>query len=84
MKFNNRNVFISNKAKIGKNVKIGDIAIIYYNVEIVATSLVTKNINPFSIMIGSLAKFIIDSIEIISKTLNKKYYYWIYNFESGK
>lgn len=34
MKFNNRNVFISPKAKIGQNIKIGDNATIYDNVEI--------------------------------------------------
>lgn len=34
MKFNNRNVFISEKANIGKNVKIGDNTAIYDNVKI--------------------------------------------------
>lgn len=34
MKFNNKNVFISPKAKIGNNVKIGDNTSIYDNVEI--------------------------------------------------
>lgn len=32
MKFNNRNVFISDKAKIGNNVRIGDNTLIYDNV----------------------------------------------------
>ena len=34
MKFNNRNVVISPKAKIGENVRIGDNTVIYDNVEI--------------------------------------------------
>ena len=34
MKFNNRNIFISPKAVIGKNVRIGDNTIIYDNVQI--------------------------------------------------
>ena len=33
-KFNNRNVYISSSAKIGKNVKIGDNTTIYDNVVI--------------------------------------------------
>jgi acetyltransferase-like isoleucine patch superfamily enzyme len=34
MKFNSRNVFISPKAKLGKNVQIGDNTVVYDNVEI--------------------------------------------------
>ena len=32
MKFNARNVYISSKAKLGPNVKIGDNSVIYDNV----------------------------------------------------
>ena len=43
MKFNNRNVFISSSAKIGKNVRIGDNTIIYDNVEIGDDSIVCND-----------------------------------------
>jgi acetyltransferase-like isoleucine patch superfamily enzyme len=43
MKFNNRNVYISSKAVIGKNVKIGDDTIIYDNVEIGDDSIICNN-----------------------------------------
>ena len=43
MKFNNRNVFISEKAKIGKNVKIGDNTTIYDHVEIGDNSIICND-----------------------------------------
>ncbi len=43
MKFNNRNVFISPKANIGKNVRIGDDTVIYDNVIIKDNSVVCNN-----------------------------------------
>jgi acetyltransferase-like isoleucine patch superfamily enzyme len=43
MKFNNRNVFISEKAKIGKNVKIGDNTTIYDNVIIGDNSIIAND-----------------------------------------
>lgn len=43
MKFNNRNVFISPLAKIGKNVRIGDNTIIYDNVEIGDDSVICND-----------------------------------------
>lgn len=43
MKFNNRNVYISPKAKIGANVKIGDNSVIYDNVEIGEGSIICND-----------------------------------------
>ncbi|MGG5208967.1 acyltransferase [Chryseobacterium sp. MIQD13] len=43
MKFNNRNVYISEKAKIGKNVKIGDNTVIYDNVIIGDNSIICND-----------------------------------------
>jgi acetyltransferase-like isoleucine patch superfamily enzyme len=43
MKFNNRNVYISDKAKIGFNVKIGDNSIIYDNVEIGDNTIISND-----------------------------------------
>lgn len=43
MKFNNRNVFISEKAKIGKNVKIGDNTAIYDNVIIGDNTIIAND-----------------------------------------
>jgi len=43
MKFNNRNVFISGKAVIGKNVKIGDNTVIYDNVVIGDNSIICND-----------------------------------------
>jgi len=43
MKFNNRNVFISATAEIGKNVKIGDNSVIYDNVIIGDNSVIANN-----------------------------------------
>lgn len=43
MKFNNRNVYISPKAKIGNNVKIGDDTTIYDNVIIGDNTIITNN-----------------------------------------
>lgn len=43
MKFNNKNVFISDKAKIGKNVQIGDNTTIYDNVTIGDNSIICND-----------------------------------------
>lgn len=43
MKFNNKNVFISDKAKIGNNVKIGDNTTIYDNVIIGDNSIICND-----------------------------------------
>src|SRR4051812_33992115 len=43
MKFNKRNVFISPKAHLGKNVKIGDNTSIYDNVRIGDNSIISDN-----------------------------------------
>ncbi len=43
MKFNNRNIFISPKAKIGKNVKVGDNTVIYDNVEVGDNSIICND-----------------------------------------
>ncbi|WP_312819044.1 N-acetyltransferase [Kaistella carnis] len=43
MKFNNRNVFISSKARIGENVKIGDNTIIYDNVIIGDNTIIAND-----------------------------------------
>jgi acetyltransferase-like isoleucine patch superfamily enzyme len=43
MKFNNRNVYISPKSKIGRNVKIGDNSTIYDNVEIQDDSIICND-----------------------------------------
>lgn len=43
MKFNNRNVFVSDKAIIGSNVKIGDNTCIYDNVEIRDNSIIAND-----------------------------------------
>lgn len=43
MKFNNRNIFISNKATIGNNVKIGDNTVIYDNVIIGDNSIISND-----------------------------------------
>ncbi len=43
MKFNNRNVYISEKAKIGKNVRIGDNTVIYDNVIIGDNSIICNH-----------------------------------------
>ena len=43
MKFNNRNIFISEKANIGKNVKIGDNSYIYDNVIIEDNTIISNN-----------------------------------------
>jgi acetyltransferase-like isoleucine patch superfamily enzyme len=43
MKFNNRNVFISPKANIGKNVKIGDNSAIYDNVVIKDNTIIAND-----------------------------------------
>ena len=43
MKFNNRNVYISPKAIIGKNVRIGDNTAIYDNVEIRDNSIIAND-----------------------------------------
>ncbi len=43
MKFNNRNVYISPKAKLGTNVKIGDNSSIYDNVEIGDNSIIAND-----------------------------------------
>jgi len=43
MKFNNRNVFISPKVKIGKNVKIGDNSTIYDHVVIGDNTIIAND-----------------------------------------
>ncbi len=43
MKFNNRNVFVSSKAKIGANVRIGDNATIYDNVQVGDNSIICND-----------------------------------------
>src|SRR5688572_24045432 len=43
MKFNNHNIFISPKAKIGENVRIGDNTIIYDNVVIGSNSIICND-----------------------------------------
>jgi acetyltransferase-like isoleucine patch superfamily enzyme len=43
MKFNNRNVFVSPTAKIGRNVRIGDNSAIYDNVEIGDDSIICND-----------------------------------------
>jgi acetyltransferase-like isoleucine patch superfamily enzyme len=43
MKFNNRNVFVSENAKIGANVKIGDNSVIYDNVIIGDNSVISND-----------------------------------------
>ncbi len=43
MKFNNRNVFISDKAEIGQNVKIGDNTVILDNVKIGDNSIICND-----------------------------------------
>jgi len=43
MKFNNRNVYVSPKSKIGRNVKIGDNSAIYDNVEIGDNSIICND-----------------------------------------
>ncbi len=43
MKFNNRNVFVSPKARIGKNVRIGDNSVIYDNVTIGDNSIICND-----------------------------------------
>ncbi len=43
MKFNNRNIFISPKAKMGQNVKIGDNSVVYDNVEIGDNSIIAND-----------------------------------------
>lgn len=43
MKFNNRNVYISPKAKLGSNVKIGDNTVIYDNVTIGDNSIIAND-----------------------------------------
>lgn len=43
MKFNNRNVYVSSKAKIGNNVKIGDNTVIYDNVIINDNSIIAND-----------------------------------------
>lgn len=43
MKFNNKNIFISTKAKIHEDVKIGDGTVIYDNVEIDKGTIVANN-----------------------------------------
>ena len=43
MKFNNRNVFISNTAVIGKNVKIGDNTVVYDNVYIGDNTIIAND-----------------------------------------
>ncbi|HET8804249.1 MAG TPA: DapH/DapD/GlmU-related protein [Aequorivita sp.] len=43
MKFNNKNIYISPKSKIGKNVKIGDNSIIYDNVQIGDDSVICND-----------------------------------------
>jgi acetyltransferase-like isoleucine patch superfamily enzyme len=43
MKFNNRNVHISPKSKIGRNVKVGDNSVIYDNVEIGENSIICND-----------------------------------------
>lgn len=43
MKFNNRNVFISDKAIIGDNVKIGDNTVIYDNVQIMSNTIIAND-----------------------------------------
>ncbi len=43
MKFNNRNVFVSDKAKIGANVTIGDNTTIYDNVEVGENSIICND-----------------------------------------
>ncbi len=43
MKFNNINVFVSSKAQLGKNVKIGDNTIIYDNVVIGDNTVISNN-----------------------------------------
>ena len=43
MKFNNRNVYISPKVKLGNNVRIGDNAAIYDNVEIGDNSIICND-----------------------------------------
>lgn len=43
MKFNNRNVYISEKAKIGKNVKIGDNTVIYDNVVVLDNTIIAND-----------------------------------------
>ena len=44
MKFNNRNVYISPKATIGKNVKIADNSTIYDNVEIADNTIICDHV----------------------------------------
>ena len=43
MKFNNRNVFVSPTAKIGRNVRIGDNSAIYDNVELGDDSIICND-----------------------------------------
>ncbi len=43
MKFNNKNITISSKSEIGKNVKIGDNSIIYDNVIIEDNAVICNN-----------------------------------------
>lgn len=43
MKFNNRNIFISSKSTIGKNVKIGDNTVIYDNVIVGDNSIICND-----------------------------------------
>lgn len=65
------NVLLMPGIKIGTNSLIG------------ASSVVTKNVIPFSLMIGSPAKLVMDCRDLVSKSSNQKKYPWMYNFERG-
>lgn len=93
MKFNNKNVFISKSAKIGKNVKIGDYTFIAVNCVVLpgvsagvhcligATSTVTRNVNDYTVCFGSPGKIISDIRDFEINGI--KHYPWPNNFDKG-
>ncbi len=57
--------------KVGKHCLLG------------ASSLITKDVEDFSVMIGNPAKKLCDIRKLKSKSNNNTYYPWPYNFERG-
>jgi len=57
--------------KIGKHCLLG------------ASSLITKDVEDFSVMVGNPAKYFCDIRELKSKKSNKSHYPWPYNFSRG-
>ena len=65
------NVVVLPGVKIGEHCLLG------------ASSLITKDVSAYSVMVGNPAKYVNDIREVKSKQTGEKYYPWPNNFERG-